>query len=186
LSTNPHGSTTRSVTSRARFVYRNRTFRRRTTADCNTSTGPDRTFSRSPHLLESITTALAAASASARNVSGNARTNFRNAAFASGAIAAAGPTNKNNACASAAVNPLRSVRAPPTNRHPPPRPACGYTGIPAADNASRSRRAVATEISSSAASSAAVTRPRDCINNNVATSRSARIGESLAHKVLTR
>src|SRR5690606_9152 len=49
----------------------------------------------------------------------------------------------------------------------------------AADSASRSRRAVATETSSSVASSAAVTRPRACISSRAATSRSARIPESL-------
>src|SRR6266508_1396216 len=46
--------------------------------------------------------------------------------------------------------------------------------MPAVDSASRSRRAVATEISSSSATSAAVTRPRACISNNTATNRSAR------------
>lgn len=51
--------------------------------------------------------------------------------------------------------------------------------MPATDNASRSRRAVATDTSSSAASPAAVTRPRACINSRVATSRSVRTSASL-------
>ena len=72
----------------------------------------------------------AAASASARNVSGSARTSLRSAALASRTTAAAGPTSRNSACASEAVRPLRSVRAPPTSDHPPPRPGCGYTGMP--------------------------------------------------------
>src|SRR5882672_8134418 len=50
--------------------------------------------------------------------------------------------------------------------------------MPADDNASRSRRAVATEISSSCATSAAVTRPRACISNSTATNRSARTNRS--------
>ena len=81
--------------------------------------------SRSPHRVESIIVALAAASASARKVEGNARTSLRSAALASADTAAAGPTSRNSACASTADNPLRSVRAPPTNDQPPPRPACG-------------------------------------------------------------
>src|SRR5881409_2811712 len=45
--------------------------------------------------------------------------------------------------------------------------------MPAADSASRSRRAVRTETSSSAATSPAVTRLRACSSRSVATSRSA-------------
>src|SRR4051794_10568436 len=45
--------------------------------------------------------------------------------------------------------------------------------MPAADSASRSRRAVRSDTSSSAATSAAVTRVRACSSNSVATSRSA-------------
>ena len=48
----------------------------------------------------------------------------------------------NSVRASAAVSPLRSVRAPPISDQPPPRPACEYTGMPAIASASRSRRAV--------------------------------------------
>src|SRR3954468_24180712 len=46
--------------------------------------------------------------------------------------------------------------------------------MPAVARASRSRRAVARDTSSSAATSAAVTRPRDCMSRRVATNRSAR------------
>src|SRR5438309_11246691 len=45
--------------------------------------------------------------------------------------------------------------------------------MPAADSASRSRRAVRIDTSSSAATSAAVTRLRACSSRSVATSRSA-------------
>src|SRR4029453_5509652 len=76
--------------------------------------------------------------------------------------------------ASAAVRPLRSVRAPPSSDQPPPRPAWEYTGIPAIASASRSRRAVRSEISSSSASPAAVTRPRAWRISRTATRRSAR------------
>jgi hypothetical protein len=48
-------------------------------------------------------------------------------------------------------------------------------GMPAADSASRSRRAVATDTSSSPARSAAVTRPRACMSSRAATRRSARM-----------
>src|SRR5215471_5507720 len=47
--------------------------------------------------------------------------------------------------------------------------------MPAVDSASRSRRAVATDTSSSLASSAAVTRPRACMSKSAATRRSARM-----------
>src|SRR5688572_17995249 len=47
--------------------------------------------------------------------------------------------------------------------------------MPAVDSASRSRRAVATDTSSSVATSAAVTRPRACMSRRVATNRSARM-----------
>jgi hypothetical protein len=50
----------------------------------------------------------------------------------------------------------------------------GGPGMPAADKASRSRRAVATDTSSSSASSAAVARPRAWKNRRAAKSRSAR------------
>src|SRR3954452_19454413 len=52
--------------------------------------------------------------------------------------------------------------------------------MPAIASASRSRRAVFTEISNSPASSAAVTRPRACSTSSVATRRSARMGASVA------
>src|SRR4051794_33874929 len=45
--------------------------------------------------------------------------------------------------------------------------------MPAVDRASRSRRAVATETSSSSATSAAGTRPRACMSRRGATNRSA-------------
>ncbi len=67
------------------------------------------------------------------------------------------PRRRNSARASSAVSPLRSVRAPPSSCQPPPRPACEYTGNPAALSASRSRRAVFSDTSSSVASSRAVT-----------------------------
>src|SRR5262249_55340927 len=125
--------------------------------------------------------ALAAASASARNVCGRARTSLRSAAFASPETAA-GPASRDSACASAAGSPLRAGRAPPTSGQPPPRPGCGDTGIPAADSASRSRRAVATDTSSSPASSAAVTRLRACMSRRAATRRSARMSQFSATK----
>ena len=37
-----------------------------------------------------------------------------------------GPATRNNVRASAAVRPLRSVRAPPSKDHPPPRPGCEW------------------------------------------------------------
>src|SRR5918911_4099545 len=46
--------------------------------------------------------------------------------------------------------------------------------MPAEESASRSRRAVATDTSSSSASLAAVSRPRACMSSRAATSRSAR------------
>lgn len=67
----------------------------------------------------------------------------------------------------------------------PHRLGCGYTGMPAAESASRSRRAVATDTSSSSAGSAAVTRPRACITSRVATSRSARTATVWQTKVLS-
>ena len=66
----------------------------------------------------------AAASASARNVSGSAWTSLRSAALASGVAVDDGPATMNSVRASAAVSPLRSVRAPPISDHPPPLPAC--------------------------------------------------------------
>ncbi|GAA3464087.1 hypothetical protein GCM10018963_61000 [Saccharothrix longispora] len=185
MSTSPHGSTTRSDPP-PRPAYTNRTRRRPTTASSNRPTTPGRPRTTPPHAAPSTTTASTATHASSRNGSGNARTNFRTAPRTCTDIPATGPNNKNNARASDEVNPLRSVRARPTNRQPPPRPGCGYTGTPADDNASRSRRAVATDTSSSAANSAAVTRPRTCINNRAATNRSARMSPILAPKVLTR
>ena len=43
-------------------------------------------------------------------------------ALDAGETAAAGPTSRNNACASVADRPVRSVREPPTRAQPPPRP----------------------------------------------------------------
>src|SRR5690242_17003868 len=54
--------------------------------------------------------------------------------------------------------------------------------MPAADSASRSRRAVATEISSSPASSEAVRRPRPWSRRRAATRRSARMCSSWQEK----
>src|SRR3954451_4493324 len=54
--------------------------------------------------------------------------------------------------------------------------------MPAADSASRSRRAVRSEISSSAATSPAVTRLRACSSRSVATSRSARMSRESHEK----
>jgi hypothetical protein len=124
----------------------------------------------SPHRAGSIRVAPAAASASARKVVGSACTSLRSAVFAS-SDTATGPTRRNRACASVAVRPLRSVRAPPRSDQPPPRPGWGYTGMPADDSASSSRRAVAIDTSSSSASSAAVTRPRACSTSRAAMSR---------------
>ena len=138
-----------------------------------------------PQPAGSSTMADAAFSASARNVSGSACTSLRSAAFASGVTADDGPATRNSVRASAAVSPLRSVRAPPTSDHPPPRPGCEYTGMPAIDSASRSRRAVRIDTSSSSATSAAVTRPRDWRNSRVATRRSARM-RSIAPNLVRR
>ena len=128
-----------------------------------------------PQPAGSSTTADAAASASARNVSGSAWTSLRSAALASGVAVDDGPATMNSVRASAAVSPLRSVRAPPSSCHPPPLPAWEYTGMPAMASASRSRRAVLTDTSSSSASSAAVTRPLAWSTSSVATRRSARM-----------
>ena len=70
----------------------------------------------SPQRAGSRTIAAAAFSASARNVSGRAWTSLRSAAFASGVTADDGPATRNSVRASAAVSPLRSVRAPPIER----------------------------------------------------------------------
>ena len=70
-----------------------------------------------PQLAGSSTTADAAASASARNVSGSAWTSLRSAALASGVAVDDGPATMNSVRASAAVSPLRSVRAPPISCH---------------------------------------------------------------------
>ena len=83
------------------------------------------TASPSPTPSRSTTTARAAASASARKVSGSARTSLRSAETAAGDRPDVGPTSRNSACASDDVRPVRSVRAPPTSDHPPPRPGCG-------------------------------------------------------------
>ena len=79
---------------------------------------------RRPSAAGSSTMADAAASASARNVSGSACTSLRSAALASGVAVDDGPATRNSVRASAAVSPLRSVRAPPISDQPPPRPAC--------------------------------------------------------------
>ena len=128
-----------------------------------------------PQPAGSSTIADAAASASARNVSGNACTSLRRAAFASGVAVDDGPAIMNSVRASAAVSPERSVRAPPSSVHPPPLPGCEYTGMPAMARASRSRRAVLTDTSNSSASSAAVMRPLAWSTSSVATRRSARM-----------
>ena len=105
---------------------------------------------------------------------GSARTSLRSAARTSGVADDDGPATRNRARASSAVRPLRSVRPPPASRHPPPRPCREYTGRPAVPRASRSRRAVRSDTSSSSATSAAVTWPRCWSRSRMATSRSAR------------
>ena len=75
----------------------------------------------------SMMTAPPADSAEARNVSGKARTSFRRAAFTSG-VAAPGPATRNSALASAALSPLRSVRAPPDERPSAAPPGLGVHG----------------------------------------------------------
>ena len=65
-----------------------------------------------PQRAGSSTTAEAAASASARNVSGSAWTSLRSAVLASGVTADDGPATRNRVRASSALRPLRSVRAP--------------------------------------------------------------------------
>src|SRR3954471_15517171 len=54
--------------------------------------------------------------------------------------------------------------------------------MPATDSGSRSRRAVRSDTSSSAATSAGVTRARACSSSNVATNRSARMAQVLPEK----
>jgi hypothetical protein len=110
---------------------------------------------------------------------------LRSAALASGVAVDAGPATMNSVLASASVSPLRSVRAPPMSCQPPLRPGCEYTGIPAMASASRSRRAVLTDTSSSVASSVAVTRPRACNTSSMATSRSARMWPIFALNLVT-
>jgi len=114
-------------------------------------------------------------SACSRNGSGSARTSLLSAASTAGVAVEAGPATRNKARASFADSPDRSVRAPPTSRQPPPRPCTEYTGTPAMDSASRSRRAVRSETSKSRAASDAVTCSRCCSRGTRATSRSARI-----------
>ncbi len=70
-------------------------------------------FSPSAHDELSMITVVDAASASERNVSGRARTSLRSAALSSGVADDDGPATRNRARASAALRPLRSVRAPP-------------------------------------------------------------------------
>ena len=123
--------------------------------------GRGRSRASGPSWLWSSTTADAAASASARNGSGSARTSLRRAALTSGVADAEGPATRNSARASAAVRPAE-VRPGPADQRPaaaPSRPASTPGSRPSA-KASRSRRAVRSEISSSAATSAAVTRAR--------------------------
>ena len=79
----------------------------------------------SPQRAGSITTAPAAASASARKVSGSARTSLRSAAFASPGRPRPGRPAGTAPAPRSAVRPLRSVRAPPSSDQPPPRPGCG-------------------------------------------------------------
>ncbi len=82
--------------------------------------------------------------------------------------------------ASGARSPVRSVRAPPSSRQPPWYPRLEYTGMPAELSASRSRRAVRSLTSSSAATSRAVTVPRAWSRSRVATRRSARMNPSIS------
>ena len=112
----------------------------------------------SPHWATRTPTMRGPRSRTARS-SRSARTSLRSAVFALGATVADGPATRNSARASAAVNPLRSVRAPPSNSQPPPLPGVAYTGTPAAARASRSRRAVLTDTSSSVANFRADVRP---------------------------
>ena len=102
--------------------------------------GVGRAWFGRPQSAGSTTTAVDAASASGRNGSGRARTSLRNAALTSGVAADDGPATRNRARASAAVRPLRSVRAPPMSCQPPLRPGFEYTGTPAMPRASRSLR----------------------------------------------
>ena len=59
-----------------------------------------------------------------------ARTSLRSAALTSGVAVDAGPATRNSARASAALSPLRSVRAPPRRCHPPFRPWLRVDGDP--------------------------------------------------------
>jgi len=62
--------------------------------------------------------------------------------------------------------------------HPPPRPGCGYTGIPAVDSASRSRRAVGNPTPPAGWPVRwRSRRPRLCMSRRVATRRSARMSQ---------
>ena len=94
------------------------------TACCTVSRwgGAGRSGAERSQPLASTTTAVWAASAWVRNDSGRARTNLRSAARSSGVADDDGPATRNNARASAAESPLRSVRPPPANRQPPLRP----------------------------------------------------------------
>ncbi len=76
---------------------------------------------RSPQLAGSSITAEAAASASARKVSGRACTSLRRAALASGVADDDGPATRNRVRASAAVRPAE-VGAGPAEQRPPPAP----------------------------------------------------------------
>ena len=124
FSTSPSGWITRSVSERVRSAYPRRTWRPSTTARCRSSRWGGRGAVEPPQPAGSSTTAEAAASASARNVSGSAWTSLRSAALASGVAVDDGPATMNRVRASAAVSPLRSVRAPPISDQPPPLPAC--------------------------------------------------------------
>lgn len=135
----------------------------------------------------STTTADAAASASARNVSGSARTSLRRALLVSAVNEADAPAARNRVRASVEVNPVRSVRcrAVATRR----RGRVGGTRGCRRRSTTPGRAGEASETSSSRASCRAVTRPLVCRMRRVATRRSARIcGHDAAksgHKLTT-
>ena len=106
LSTRPHGSTSRCDCRARRARCRSsRTFRRRTTAACSSSTTAGCRGHARPSRPGRSTWRSAAASASARKVWGRARTSLRSADLASAGTAAAGPASRNSACASVAGQP---------------------------------------------------------------------------------
>jgi hypothetical protein len=137
-------------------------------------------------LVRTLMSGSRPSSAASRRPRGDSRTRARPPVEAAGgwlrrgAVAGAWAALAGSRCAPAGCRCAaigRSLRNPSSSWNPPWLPRTAYTGIPAALNASMSRRIVRSDTSSSLASCPAVIRPRACSRPSNPTSRLARTGQ---------